>query len=39
MPLASDDDLRRITAFFKPSAALGLKMPMSGSLEMTDTVT
>jgi hypothetical protein len=39
MPLASGDDLRRITAFFKPSAALGLKIPMSGSVEMTDAVT
>jgi hypothetical protein len=38
-PLASGDDLRRKIAFFKPSAALGLKMPISSPLRMTDAVT
>ncbi len=39
MPLAGDDDLRRITAFFKPSVTLGLEMPISSPLGITDAVT
>jgi hypothetical protein len=38
-PLASGGDLRRKTAFFKPSATLGLEMPISSSLVMMDAVT
>jgi len=38
-PLADGDGVRRITAFFKPSAALGLEMPISSPLGMTDAVT
>jgi len=37
--LAGGGNLRWITVFFQSSAALGLKMPISSPLGMTDAVT